>query len=357
MKLFFKKILLFIFPLVIIVIMMDLYLVNMNSLYKEKANGLLEHANEIEILILGNSHATYGVDPSSFSTFAFNLANVGQSIYFDKELTLQNLKKLKNLDYVLISLDYHSLYFSSQKGERNIWSYYGNGIKHPSEDYNKADISPFLFGYDPRVSFSLLKKGILNKWKFRNHDFFIDYDVELGVLLTDTIEKGYVSFSGTDSTFFNTNYYTNKINGFDNLIKYSTEKELVKKELNQLIVALKNEGKQPILFSTPTFKEYNTFLDSSIINNTLIDAEMLCKEHDIEFWDYAINNDFIKNEFFNPDHLNKKGAERFSKMLDLRLKLYKIQAKNKKSKKWRDFKRDTISIITYNQFDKHYEDG
>ena len=48
MKLFFKKILLFIFPLIIIVIMMDLYLVNMNSLYKEKVNGLLEYANEIE---------------------------------------------------------------------------------------------------------------------------------------------------------------------------------------------------------------------------------------------------------------------------------------------------------------------
>ena len=49
---------------------------------------------------------------------------------------------------------------------------------------------------------------------------------------------------------------------------------------------------------------------------------MLCKKHDIEFWDYSINNDFIKNEFFNPDHLNKKGAERFSKILDSRLKLY-----------------------------------
>ena len=323
MKLFFKKILLFIFPLVIIVIMMDLYLANMNSLYKEKANGLLEHANEIEILILGNSHATYGVDPSSFSAFAFNIANVGQSIYFDKELTLQNLKKLKNLKYVLISLDYHSLYFSSQKGERNIWSYYGNGIKHPSEDYNKADISPFLFGYDPRVSFSLLKKGILNKWKFRDHDFFIDYDVELGVLLTDTIEKGYVSFSGTDSTFFNTNYYTNKINGFDNLVNSSpSEKKLVLNELDQLISTLQNNGIKPILFSTPTFKEYNTFLDSSIINNNLIDSKNLCKKYNMEFWNYAINHDFIKREFFNPDHLNKKGAERFSKILDSRLKLY-----------------------------------
>ena len=166
MKLFFKKILIFVFPLFIIVIMIDLYLGNMNSLYQEKAKGLTTHAHEIEILILGNSHSAYGINPNYFTDYAFNIAYPGQSIYFDKELTLQNLKNLKKLKYVFISLDYHSLYFSSQRGDRNIFSYYGNGIKHASEDYNKADISPFLFGYNPIVSFSLLKKDLLDKWKF-----------------------------------------------------------------------------------------------------------------------------------------------------------------------------------------------
>jgi hypothetical protein len=322
MKLFLKKILFFVLPLFAFVLIMDFYLVNMNSLYKEKANGLAEHVNEIEMLILGNSHATYGVDPSSFSIFAFNIANVGQSIYFDKELTLQNLKKLKNLKYVLISLDYHSLYFSRQRGERNIWSYYGNGIKYPSDNYKKADISPFLFGYDPRVSFSLLKKNILNKWEFRDEDYFIDYDVELGVSLTDSTVKGYISFSGTEQNVFNNEYYINRIKGFDNLINSSTEKELVLNELGDLISTLQSKGVKPIFFSTPTFKEYNIFLDSSIINNNLIDSENLCKKYNIEFLDYSINHDFIKDEFFNPDHLNKKGAARFSRILDSRLKLY-----------------------------------
>ncbi|MDC0204631.1 hypothetical protein OAJ65_02425 [Flavobacteriales bacterium] len=323
MKLFFKKILLFIFPLVIIVIMMDLYLSNMNSLYQEKINGLLTHANKIEILILGNSHATYGVDPSSFSLFAYNLANVGQSIYFDKELTLQNLKKLKNLKYVLISLDYHSLYFSRQRGERNIWSYYGNGIKYASDNYTKADISPFLFGYDPRVSFSLIKKNMLNKWEFRDEDYSIDYDVELGVSRTDTIVKGYISFSGTENVFFNTNYYATKINGYNRLIKTSSEKKLVLNELDQLISTLQNNGIKPIFFATPTFKEYNAFLDSSIINNNLINSKSLCEKYNMVFFDYSTKHDFIKDEFFNPDHLNKKGAVRFSEILNSRLKLYK----------------------------------
>ena len=116
MKLFLKKILIFALPLFIIVIIMDLYLGNMNSLYKEKAEGLKKEAHEVEILILGNSYAAYGVDPNYFTDYAFNIANPGQSIYFNKEITLQNLGNLKKLKYVFISLDYHSLYFSSQRG-------------------------------------------------------------------------------------------------------------------------------------------------------------------------------------------------------------------------------------------------
>ena len=39
----------------------------------------------------------------------------------------------------------------------------------------------------------------------------------------------------------------------------------------------------------------------------------------MEFWDYAIQHDFTKSEFYNPDHLNKEGAKRFAKILNSRL--------------------------------------
>jgi len=322
MKLFFKKILIFVFPLFLLVLGMDFYLRNMNSLYKEKLSGIIEHANEIEILILGNSHASYGVNPNYFTDYAFNIAHPGQSIYFDKELTLQNLESLKRLKYVFISLDYHSLYFSSQRGERNIWSYYGHGIKHPSEDYNKADISPFLFGYYPRVSFSFLRKDLLAKWKFRNHAQYLDFNTEIGVIKTDVLAKGFVTFSGTDTGAFKNNYYQERMNGHDNLINNSTEEEIILNELDELITKLHSKGITAIFFSTPTFKDYNKILDPDIITHNNLITKKLCKKYNMEFMDYSINHDFIKDEFFNPDHLNKKGAARFGKMLDSRLKLY-----------------------------------
>jgi hypothetical protein len=322
MKIFVKNILIFVLPLFLLVIGMDYYLRNMNTLYKEKKNGLITHAHEVDILILGNSHAARGVDPDYFTDYALNIAHAGQSIYFDKELTLQNLKILKKLKYVFISLDYHSLYFSSQKGDRNIWSYYGNGIKHPSKKYNKADISPFLFGYYPRVSFSFLRKDLLAKWKFRNHTQYLDFNTEIGVIKTDVLDKGFVAFSGTNTTTFKNNYYLDRMNGHDNIINNSTEEEMVLNELDEFITKLHSKGITSIFFSTPTFKDYNIILDPDVITHNNLITEKLCKKYNMEFWDYAINHDFTKDEFFNPNHLNKKGAARFSKILDLRLKLY-----------------------------------
>ena len=223
------------------------------------------------------------------------------------------MKNLTRLKYVLISLDYHSLYFSNQRGDRNIYSYYGNGIKHPSTKYWKADLSPFVFGYGPKNSLRLLKEHIIAKTKIDTNS----------VMPKRTTSQGYIPLIGSQENYkFNNKYYTKVINGFNNFIINESEKEIVLQELDHLITNLKARNIIPIFFSTPTFKEYNHKLDSNIINNNAITTKILCEKYNMQFWDYAINNNFTKEEFFNGNHLNKKGSERFSKILMSELELY-----------------------------------
>ena len=51
---------------------------------------LMEKRNKenIEMLIVGNSHAAYGIDANELNFEAHNIAQVSQSIYFDKRITL-----------------------------------------------------------------------------------------------------------------------------------------------------------------------------------------------------------------------------------------------------------------------------
>ena len=218
MKHFIWKLLMFFIIPFLFLFSLDSFLRNQNSLHKEKYKTALKQKDSIEIIILGNSHATYGVNPTGFKKYAYNLANVNQSIYFDKRITLSLLPKLKRIKYVLISIDYHSLYFSSQ-GEWDKWSYMGNGIKYKNNRTTLIDISPSLFCYSLNVSVNLLKKRLFDEHKGGS----IDFDVEKGVKLNHSIVKGYISFAKSDDYVFNSDTYKSRAELFNRIITKTTE--------------------------------------------------------------------------------------------------------------------------------------
>jgi hypothetical protein len=314
MKTFIKKLFLFLFIPLLVVLFMDLYFRSGNTIYKAKYNGALEQKDSIEIIALGNSQANYSIDPNEFKLHTYNLANVNQSIYFDKRITLSLLDDLKNLKFVLISVDYHSLYFSSQ-GHRNTWSYYGHGIKYKDSNLLLEKISPTLFGYTPKVAFSKIKKDIKNKIKYRNQDI-LDFGVEKGIKLTDPFYRGFICFEKANYSLFNEKYYLKKSGEFNNTIRKSTEKNEVYADLEDFIENLKNNNIEPILYSSPTYSEYNKYLDPKNIEQNLSDIKTLCDKYNIKYWDFMESEYLKKADYYNCNHLNKIGASKFSKTLN-----------------------------------------
>ena len=99
------------------------------------------HAQEVEILILGNSHGLYGLRPDVFKRKAYNLCNVSQIFEYDEYLLKRYLPKCKSLTDVVLVVDnsnlfdmplenteefrciYYRLYMDYPKHSR--WSKYG----------------------------------------------------------------------------------------------------------------------------------------------------------------------------------------------------------------------------------------
>lgn len=310
---FLKNIVIFsILPLLILVLS-DSYLRNKNSLYKEKYNGVIENKQKIKILILGNSHANYGVDPTAFDKFAFNLANVNQSFYFDKRITLKVLDELEQLEYVLISADYHSLHFSSQ-GIRNAWSYYGHGVKYKKDNYFFEDLSPSLFAYSPKVILSFLKRDFLNYKKYNGKG--LDFPVQKGVFLLDTIKQGFVGYTGTDHQSFTKFNLERRASILNKKAKNDLESLDIQRDMISFIVLLKQKGITPILYTTPTFSGYNKYLDSITVSNEKLVFSKMATNYQIPFWDFMDSNLFGEEMFYDEDHLNKGGAFKFAKILN-----------------------------------------
>lgn len=304
MRKFLKNILIAIAPALIFVLLFDLFLRNTESAFNQRENELFLKNDQVEILILGNSHAQNGVNPSQFKLNAFNLAQGSQSIYFDKRLTQKYFKDLPKLKYVLISIDYHSLYFSSQGETRNNWTYFSNGIKYDGQNYFLQEVSPFLFGYTPKVSVSLLKKKVVNYFK------------KDSIRVRNPIHYKYCE--GTNELSFNSLDIKKHAEHYvsEGLEKAKPKQIEVLSDLEDFIRFLKKNGVMPILFATPCYSEFNSYLNKDILANNKTVVNSLCDKFDIKYLDFSHSNLFMKNDFYNSDHMNLKGGTKFAKILN-----------------------------------------
>jgi len=284
MRLFLKNSLFFIVPILISFFIIELLTRNSNSIYKHKWEGFIAEAENIEVLILGNSHAADGIDPTQFDLKAYNMAFGSQSLYFDEAITMKNLNKMKNLKYVLISVDYHTLY-SDHNELRDIYYHYYYGIDYKDTNYWKEDIS------------MLLEYGLRNSVKLH--------------ILNPT----YIFKNGYSGSYKETNYESlTREKGRERVEMFKLNRGVnmqIVNRLNNFVEILKNNNITPIIITLPCHKNYRDFLDKKIIEENLKNINNLCLKYNIRYYNY-LNEPLPDSLFYNVDHLNFKGAKFFS---------------------------------------------
>jgi len=301
MKLFIRAVAFFFIPIVLFTVGMETYLRTMDTDYQQKLNGLIQNYDKVEILVLGNSHAYNGIDPNQFNVPTYNMAASNQSLYFDKRITLKHINHLKNLKYVLINVDFHSLYFSSQ-GIRDTWLYYDYDIKYKEKNELLSDFSHFWFGYTPKISLSIIKDNIIES--------YTDSKTR-----SDYVIKGWMPRYGRNKNSFSNSKLKDKGKWFNGQVERSSEREENIMDLNDFVKQLKNRNITPILYTSPMYKDLYKYLNKDYVIKNSLDIKSITKKNNIEYWDFSDNN-YDKNLFYNMDHLNRKGAVIFSRELN-----------------------------------------
>lgn len=304
-------------PIVVVIIGFEIYLRQIVTTYSEKEKGILQNAKKIEVLILGNSRATLGIDPNQFEKYAYNLANVAQPLYYDKRIALKYLDQLSNLKYVFITVDCSSLNYSKMDS-RSIWSYYGNGIEYKNEMPFFPKYS-YLNGYSTSIALKLLKNDFSGKYKvIKAIDLDNDHD------LSKPITKGFFGYKGTREEGMTAAHIFNRAGkGLDEGI--SPEKKEILKDLEDFILLLKRKKITPILLTIPCHQDYVKALNKSMLQRAERDYQNLARKYQLDYWNY-LNFPMERTDFHDCDHLNLKGAEKFSKVLNTRL-MEKIKRK------------------------------
>ena len=299
MNRFIRQILIFTLPIVLFFITLELILINIPNDFIFKRDFMDLNSDKIEVLILGNSHTYYGINPYFINKKTFNLAYPSQPLNYDFLLLKKYEKSLKKLKYLILPIDYCSLYYKIENGSE----------KWRSKNYS------IYYGLDSNLiqqDFEILHGRFSNNIS-RAFNFFFHNKTDLSC---NKFGFGYKYNSKFNKNLFSTGIQASKrhsVNIYKNHEAYSNNFN----NLN-LLIDIANKNKINLIFiSSPAYVSYYSNLNEIQLKYTHNTILNLCKmNNSIYYFDFLKDSSFIANDFFDADHLNEIGAKKLSIKID-----------------------------------------
>lgn len=297
---FFVRGFLFALPLVVILGSIEYRLRAIPNSYNTKRAYLEKQLDSIEVLALGSSQTYDGINPSLFNRRGFNLGVIGQSLFYDMNLTQKYIDRMPRLQCVLVALSYFSFgYELEDTGE-----YWREYYYYHFWDIKANDIK----WYDPRmVSFIALytPKQVL---RFAAHGFEVDE--------AKTMQpNGWNRTEGTVYDAISDSLGHARVEIHDILMKHSRVDENFRR-LSALFTDLNRRGMKIVIVTPPVYSTYAKFANAKTLelNRQLIDS--LCVIHGCVCADFFKDPRFVVTDFNDNDHLNMTGAGKFTRILN-----------------------------------------
>ena len=301
-----KKFLIYCFfftmPIFVVLISIEYLIRQVPNPYKYKYEWMQKNAEDVEILVLGNSHTFYGIRPEFFEGKAFSLANVSQGLRQDLFLLEYWVDKYKNLKTVICPIFNRC---------------FGRGLEYGTESYRcryykiymDCDLYPDISLYNLELSDYRTAKGKINKMISPNTD--LGYD-EYGWGNTYKLSKKNIRIwnDGTEAEAAVKRHTAKNWDYIDQ--NYSLMKELAEFCQSHKI--------QLVLITTPCWHSYYDNLNSEQLKKMYELTHKIIKEYNLPYFDYLKDPRFEADDFYDSNHLSDVGAIKFTKILDADIK-------------------------------------
>ena len=295
MKKFWLHILKIIVPIFIFFLVLEIAIRKIPNDYQLKKSYLDKNASKINTLIVGSSHAFYGINPKYFSKHTFNAAYVSQTLDLDEELLHRYKDKLTNLKTIIIPISYFSLFETLET------------------DVEKWRLKNYILYY-----------GFENKYHFTYNFETLNNDILLNLKKTVKYYAINKSFITSSNLGWGTNFNSNERKKFEG--QYTAKKHTVKnfklfdgniKSLQKIIKMCQKKNIKILFITTPTHLSYYKNLNQiqlSKITKTI--NELVQKNQNCSYLNLLKSDKFITSDFYDADHLNDIGAKKLSLLLE-----------------------------------------
>lgn len=301
MRKFIYKLFIFCIPLIVLIGFVEYFYRTQPNNYTLKNYYLNKNHNDIEVLLFGDSHCFYGLNPIYFHKSTFNISNVSQTIYFDKLILEQYLDKLPKLKCVVFCIEYTNL---SQKDntQDDVFRkyYYQYYMKLDVPLISKIDINQYLISLaqSPKISFYTLEK-----WFYTGS-------------LLDSDPKGWgTNFKKKDRILPKLIAKERAESQGDGLMDFTINSSRIK----DIIKKCKSKNIKVVIVSMPQTHLYSSYLNQKKLQSIFKTCHGFQDENANSVFYLNLFNDkrFKDEDFFDSDHLNEVGAEKCSKIVNL----------------------------------------
>ena len=303
MRRLYLKIALFLLPLFLVWLALEVFYRQVPNNYSYKDQQLQNVAANVQTLIMGDSHAFYGINPAYFKDPTFNLSNISQSLLTDELLLEKHIANLPALKTVFINISYFTLSAKDNALESNwrkYFYYHGMGITAPS----------ISFWNPQRYSMALIqrfdKSMALVQAYHKNHTIVNATPLGYGMQDASYIVKDKDAISLV---------IANKHEDASLDFKRNTAR------LQRIIALCKKYEVAVVLLEMPVYPTYYNLLDTQKKEKIKSVLTTLSGVNDTVFYlDLSTSPLFEKQDLRDADHLTNSGAKKCSEYLNAYLK-------------------------------------
>lgn len=292
---------LFLLPVLLILIFIEVMLAQMEFAEKIKFRFIQTHANEIEILFLGSSQVERAINPKFITPSSINLANSSQRLYEDFELLKSFNKKLPNLKVVVIEITFDKLERDRSETSNNVHhknlkfynvNTFGRNLK--IQDHFLFHSDPSYFSNKIEAYFSGDQEIVYNQYGFDINKYFGSFPQ---AKFNDSLIK--------DEKIYIQNIQNNKA--------FQENKKI----LEDLIMFCNTHRLKLVVYSPPEHIRFRKLRNPRLVTkyeNLLKGLKI--KYPEIEFYSDTYNPIFLMQDFYNSNHLNPDGAKKASQNIN-----------------------------------------
>jgi hypothetical protein len=292
MKKFILKTAIFSLPIVILAISMEYILQQIPNNLSCKKEYLDHHSENIQMLIFGNSHTYYGINPDHFSQHAFNVAYNSQTLNLDFEIFEMYNKKFDNLKVIILPISYSTLWSTTERA-KDYTLYYGINANCPT-DYSEI----------------LNNRFAINVSRLRKHFSERKDDISCSSLGWGTNfsseHAGDLEATGQHAAFRHT--YRN-LNSKENATVFAKNVDI----LHSFAEWSSQNNVKLIFLTVPVYRTYRENLNEIQLKKMIETITNLATQYEnSSYINWLEHTDFVTGDFYDADHLNEIGAKKLS---------------------------------------------